>query len=237
VSRRSPYVVTVAESQEPRRKRLDELAGPGWVGSVSSALRGGGVLAALLLLVLGFLTGGFFLLLTGALAAVALVGGWLLASFINRESWWGRPNARAASIVIALAFPIALVAIAQLAGPLLTPEPGQSHCFSGQLARDEQREEALAVDPRITRMEFRLEVPVLREGALRWWITDPSGVIQWGGRVEEEGHSATEDVAPAGGRWTMTVLSEADAAEFRLEWHGAEADTPLDSSPACPPVD
>lgn len=229
--------MTVTEPREPRRKRLDELAGPGWVGLVGNILRGGGLLAALLLLVIGFVTGGFFLLLTGVLAAVALVGGWLLASFVARETWWERPNARSLSFVIAVAFPVGLVALAQVAGPLLTPAPQHSQCFSGQLARGEQRAEPLSVDPRIARMEFRLEVPVLREGALRWWVTDPYGEIQWGGRVEQEGFSITEDVTPAGGRWTMTVSSEADDAEYRLEWHGAEADAPLDPSPACPPTD
>lgn len=227
----------VPGGQPPRRKRLDELAGPGWVGLVSNILRGGGVVAALLLLVLGFITGGFFLLLTGVLAAVALGGGWLLASLVARESWWERPNARALSFVIALAFPVGLVAIAQIAGPLLTPAAQQRQCFSGQLARGEQRDEPLAVDPRIVRMEFQLEVPVLRDGALRWWITDPFGAVQWGGRAEEEGFSATESVTPAGGRWTMTVVSEAGDAEFRLEWYGAQADASLDTSPACPPAD
>jgi hypothetical protein len=227
----------VPGSQPPRHKRLDELAGPSWVGRVATVLRGGGVLAALLLVALGLVTGGFFLLLTGVLATVAVGGGWLLARFISRESWWERPNARAMSIGIALAFPVALVVIAQLGGPLLTPAPQLSQCFSGQLARGEQRDEPLAVDPRIVRMEFRLDVPALRDGALRWWITDPFGEIQWGGRTEAEGFSATEAVSPAGGRWMMTVLSEAETAEFRLEWHGADADAPLDPSPACLPAD
>jgi hypothetical protein len=229
--------VAVSEPQVPKRKRLDELTGPGWVGRVGTALRGGGVLVALLLLVLGFVTGGFFLLLTGALAAVAVGGGWLLASLVARESWYERPNSRGLSIVIAIAFPVALVAFAQVVGPLLTPAPQRSHCFSGYLSRGEQRDEPLAVDPRITRMGFRLEVPTLRDGALRWWVTDPVGQIQWGGRADVQGFTEAEEVTPAGGRWMMTVLSEAEAAEFRLEWHGAEADATLDPSPACLPTD
>lgn len=197
-------------------------------------LRGGGVAAALLLLILGFFTGGFFLLLTGVLAAVALIGGWLLAALVQRESWYERPNARILSLLIAIALPIGLIAFGQVAGPLLTPEPEGSHCFSGSLARGEQLEEALAVDPRIERMWFSFEVAELRGGAIRWWITDPFGQVQSGGRAETAGYSETDEVVPAGGRWLMIAQSEADHAQFSIAWTseiGAGPDTPAQVCP------
>jgi hypothetical protein len=219
------------EQDPPRRRRLDEMAGPGWVRTMGSLFRGAGVAVALLLLALGFFTGSFFLLLTVVLAGIALVAGFLLARFVERESWWERPNARNYSLILLAAFPLLMVLFAQLAGPALTPPAATGECLQGQLERDEQRDMRLPVDPRITAMQFRIEVPALDDGALRWWVTDPVGEIPWGGRAEEAGFTEVAEPSPIGGQWTVTVRGEASRAEYVIEWRGATADTAMEGAP------
>ncbi|MDP8903967.1 MAG: hypothetical protein M3N29_01395 [Chloroflexota bacterium] len=222
-----------AEASKPRR--LDESVEPSWVGRVALALRGGGIAVALLLLFLGFVTGGFFLLLTGTVAVVAVVGGFLLARFVERESWYRRPNAPVLSTALAIGLPLALITFAQIAGGVLTPPPVTSQCFAGQLGRGQERQFPLPVDPRIATMEGRVTVPTLVGGAFRWWFTDPVGHIAWGGRAEEQGFSETRQLEPSGGQWTVNVVGEADQAEYRIEWHGARAGHPMGGeTPTCP---
>ncbi len=209
------------ENTEPQRPtRLDERVTPGWASLTANVLRGGGIAVGLLVLWLGVLTGGFFLLLTAVLAAIAIVGGWLLGSFVLSEKWRARPTARLLSFVLVVAFPVLLVVIAQVAGPLLTPAPQTTACLTGSLARGEQRSEPLAVDPRITSMQFRLQVTSVAGGSLRYFVEDPSGGSAWSGRQEVAGLNESAEIASIGGRWTINIFGEADRAEYQLEWIG-----------------
>jgi hypothetical protein len=217
----------------PRRRRLDEMAGPGWVGTMATLFRGAGIGVALLLVAIGFFTGSFFLVLTLVLAAIALVVGFMLARLVERESWWDRPNSRNYSLILLAAFPLVMVLFAQLAGPALTPAPVTGECLEGEVERDEQRDVRLPVDPRITAMQFRIHVPALDDGALRWWVTDPVGEIPWGGRADEAGFTEVAEPGPMGGQWTVTIRGEASRAEYVIEWRGATAGTALEGPSPC----
>lgn len=222
----------MTEDSQPRR-RLDEMSGPGWVDTTSTLMRGAGIAVAVLLVALGIFTGGFFLALTFALAAVAVAGGFGLSYLVRRESWYRRPNARTHSLLLLAALPLALVAFAQLVGPALTPPPLTANCFRGEVGPDEQEDMQLAVDPRISSMQFRLDVPVLDNGAVRWWASDPAGDIQWGGRAEEPGFSDVAQPAAASGLWTLSVRGETSRAQYEIEWLGAAADQPLGAASPC----
>jgi hypothetical protein len=208
----------VTTGTQPRPKRLDELVAPGWASLSANLLRGGGVLVGLLLLWLGFLTGGFFLLLTGVLATIALVGGWLLGGLVTREAWYERPNARLLSLTLVVAFPVALVLFAQVAGPALTPPPTTSACINNVLAQGQQDVRPLAVDPRLTSMQFTLHVTNISGGAVRWFVQDPTGQSRWSGRQQQPGDFASDPIPAVGGRWTVNVVSEADTVQFGLDW-------------------
>ncbi|CAN5205083.1 hypothetical protein BH24CHL7_BH24CHL7_05690 [soil metagenome] len=222
----------MTEDPQPRQ-RLDEMSGPGWVDTTSTLLRGAGIAVAVLLVALGFFTGGFFLALTLGLAAVAVIGGFALSYLARRESWYRRPNARTYSLVLLVAFPLAIVAFAQLVGPALTPPPVTANCFQGEVGPDGKDDVQLAIDPRISSMQFRIRVPVLEDGALRWWASDPAGETQWGGRAEEPGFSDVAQPATAGGLWTLSVRGETSRAQYAIEWRGATADQPLASASPC----
>lgn len=213
----------MSEPIEPRRRRLDEMAPPGWAGLSSNLLRGGGLLVGAFVLWLGFLTGGFFLILTGVLAAIAVIGGWLLGGLVMHESWIARPNARPLSFALVVAFPVALMLFAQVAGPLLTPPAATSACLSGTLARDGERHDPIAADPRIETMRFRLQVNAIAGGALRYFVQDPTGQSAWSGRAETTGWYESEPIAAVGGQWTVNLISEADEVSYRLDWFAATA--------------
>jgi hypothetical protein len=228
--------VGVSSAPAPRPKRLDQRVAPGWADLCTNLLRGGGVLGGLLLLWLGFLTGGFFLLLTGALALIALVGGWLLGGLIQRESWYGRPNSKVTSLALVLLFPVALVAFAQVVGPLLTPPPVKSACFAGSPSRDGELHTELAVDPRIKTMVFNFQVTEISDGAVRWFVQDPTGQSRWSGREESPGTFSSAELQSVGGQWTLNVISEADQLSYNLEWRSLDpAAEDNDSSCLTPP--
>ena len=223
-------------SAEPgqRPRRLDERVAPGWANLSSTLLRGSGVLVGLFLFWLGFVTGGFFLVLTGVLGGLALIGGWLLGGLIMRESWYRRPNARPMSIALVVLLPLALIGMAQIAGPLLTPPPRISACFEGTLARGQQQVEPLAVDPRIDSMVFRLVIHEVTGGALRYFVLDPNGESAWSGRGEVAGVYESDRIEAIGGQWTVNLISEAGGAQYVLEWHAStNGETPGLPPPAC----
>ena len=199
----------------PRPKRLDQRVAPGWAGLSTNLLRGVGILVGALLLWFGIITGGFFLLLTGVLAAVAIVGGWLLGSLIQRESWYDRPNAQLLSLGLVVLFPVALLVFAQVAGPLLTPEPTRVACFSGQPARGGELHTDLPVDPRIKTMAFTMTVNQISGGAVRWFVQDPTLQSRWSGRESAPGTFTSGTLPATGGKWTVNVISEADALDLR----------------------
>jgi hypothetical protein len=231
--------VSEPSTQEPRRKRLDERAGPGWVHTAATLLRGTALFTGIVLIALGFVSGGFFLMLTAVLAAVAVVAGFVLAGIVQRESWYERPNARPISLLLVAALPVGLIVFAQLAAPALTPAPVTAACFAGEIGRDEETTRELSIDPRLGSMEFRLSVPELRDGALRWWVTDPIGQIRWGGRVEDAPYEeratlTAAQMGPIGGRWTVTVRGETSRARYSIEWYAALPGQPVTSQPpAC----
>lgn len=205
-------------SAAPRPKRLDERVAPGWADLCTNLLRGGGLLVGGGLIYLGFVTGGFFLALTGVLGAIAIIGGWLLGSLIQRESWYESNNARFKTYAVALGFPIALILFAQVAGPLLTPAPATAACFSGTPAKGGELHTDLGVDPRVRSMTFTVVVNQLSGGAVRWFVIDPTGTTQWSGR---EGASGTFESGPlpaTGGTWKLNLISEADQLDYRFEW-------------------
>jgi hypothetical protein len=216
-----------------RPKRLDERVAPGWANLSATLLRGGGVLAGLFLLWVGFVTGGFFLLLTGFLGALALIGGWLLGGLMTRESWYERPNARPLSIVLVIGFPLMLVAVAQFAGPLLTPPPNLAACYSGTLARGEERHEPLAVDPRIDSMVFRLVIHDVTGGALRYFVVDANGESVWSGRPDIAGTYESDQIESHGGQWMVNLIAEAEQSTYQLEWTATTADG-QSGVPHCP---
>lgn len=226
----------MSDEPAPRRRRLDESVAPGWANLSSNLLRGGGLVVGLFLLWLGFVTGGFFLLLTGLLAGIAIVGGWLLGGLVLRESWRERPNAQLLSYGLVVVLPVALIAIAQLAGPLLTPPPQTSACFRGTLARGQQQVEPLAVDPRIESMVFSLVIDDVSGGALRYFVVDPNGGSAWSGRREFAGAYESERIESRSGQWMVNLISDADQAQYVLEW---DASTGGDAStaPAAPCVE
>ena len=215
-----------------RPKRLDERVAPGWANLSTNFLRGGGILVGLLLLWLGFVTGGFFLLLTGVLAAIAIVGGWLLGSLIQRESWYDRPNARMLSLGVVVLFPVALLVFAQVAGPLLTPPPTTAACFKGTPARGGELHTQLGIDPRIKTMVFNIQVTDITGGAVRWFVQDPTMQSRWSGREEAPGTFTSGALPATGGQWTLNVISEADNLTYNLEWLSIDP-APTDLSASC----
>lgn len=222
----------MSSAQTPRPKRLDERVAPGWANLSTNLLRGSGILVGALLLWLGIVTGGFFLLLTGVLAAIAIVGGWLLGSLIQRESWYERPNARLLSVGLVVLFPVALLVFAQVAGPLLTPPPTIVACFSGTPTRGGELHTQLGVDPRIKTMEFIFQVTDIGGGAVRWFVQDPTGQSRWSGREEATGTFASGAMLGVGGQWTLNVISEADRVAYNLEWRSLDP-TPEVSTDTC----
>lgn len=227
------YVGRVTGETEPHRRRLDERVAPGWANLSTNLLRGGGVLLGLLLLWLGLVTGGFFLLLTGVLAVLALVGGWLLGGVVQRESWYERPNAKVISIALVVFFPLALFVFAQVVGPLLTPPPTAEAHFTGALQRGEERLHQLPVDPRLVSMDFRLHITRADGGAVRWFVEDPTGQSRWSGRTDRAGYTDRAHIEVVGGQWTIHVISEADYAEYEIDWAGRTvppASSPLDAN-------
>ena len=219
---------------EAPRKRLDERVAPGWADLCTNLLRGGGIVVGVLLVWLGFVTGGFFLALTGVLGAIALIGGWWLGGLIQRESWYRSPNAQAKSYALAIGFPVALFVFAQVAGPLLTPAPVLAACFSGEPARDGELHSDLDIDPRVSSMQFTMQIEDISGGALRWFVQDPTGQSVWSGREEAPGTFQTGQLSATGGRWRVNVISEADHAVYQLDWTGSApgfAEEPLTTSP------
>jgi hypothetical protein len=67
------------------------------------------------------------------------------------------------------------------------PPPNLATCFTGTLARGEERHEPLAVDPRVNSMMFSLQITDISGGELRWFIQDPAAESQWSGRREVPG--------------------------------------------------
>jgi hypothetical protein len=210
----------VAVVQDAHPKRLDERVAPGWAGVAESLLRYGGIVLGLFVLWLGFLTGGFFMLLTGVLAGVSVIGGWLLGRFVGRESWYSRSNAQPLTALIVVAFPIALIAFAQIAGPLLTPPPTLTQQFSGELGQGDELVQAISVDPRVVGMEFSISIPTAQGGAVRWYVQDPTGQSRWSGRTDQYGNSISKQLDATPGQWTLHVVSEADHAEYSVDWKG-----------------
>ena len=219
-------------AQTPRPKRLDQRVAPGWANLSTNLLRGVGILVGALLLWFGIITGGFFLLLTGVLAAVAIGGGWLLGSLIQRESWYDRPNARLLSLGLVVLFPVALLAFAQVAGSLLTPPPTLGACFAGTAARNDELHSDLAVDPRIKTMKFTMTVGQISGGAVRWFVQDPTGQSRWSGREETTGTFESNALPGAGSRWTVHVISEADQVSYDLQWRSIDP-APGNGSTTC----
>lgn len=222
----------MSSAQTPRPKRLDERVAPGWANLSTGLLRGGGILVGALVLWLGLLTGGFFLLLTGVVAAIAIVGGWLLGSLIQREGWYERPNARLLSLGLVVLFPIALLVFAQVGGPLLMPPPTEVACFSGTPARGGELHTQLGVDPRIKSMVFNFQVTSISGGAARVYVEDPSGQSRWSGREEAPGTFTSGPLPAVGGQWTLNVISEADNLTYNLEWRSVDP-APEDASFTC----
>lgn len=219
---------------EAPRKRLDQRVAPGWANLCTNLLRGGGILVGALLIWLGFLTGGFFLVLTGVLGAIAIIGGWVLGGLIQRESWYTSSAAQAKSYALAIGFPIALLVFAQVAGPLLTPVAQRMQCFAETLTRSQERHDALAVDPRLTEMQFIINVREIEGGAVRWFVTDPVGQSQWSGRTDQAGYTETHALPPSGGQWTVNVISEADSVTYAIDWQAGNPGNPMFTPPeAC----
>lgn len=225
-----------AQSPETPRKRLDQRVAPGWANTCSNLLRGGGTLVGALLLWLGFLTGGFFIVLTGVLAAIAIVGGWLLGSLVVRESWYESGNAQLRSWALVIGFPIVLLVFAQVAGPLLTPPPTTAACFSGTPQRGGELHTQLAIDPRVKSMRFTFQVGQISGGAVRWFIQDPSGDSLWSGRKYEAGTYTSDELPGAGGQWTINVISEADALTYEMDWVSVDPASTGALAPGCHPV-
>jgi hypothetical protein len=221
---------------QPPRKRLDQMVAPGWANLCSNLLRGGGTLVGLLLLWLGFLTGGFFIALTGVLAAISIVGGWLLGGLVVRESWYESPNAQLKSWALVIGLPVVLLAFAQVAGPMLTPPPATAACYSGTPPRGGELHTQLAIDPRVHSMRFTLKVSQISGGAVRWFILDPSGNSVWSGRKSDAGNYVSDELPGAGGQWTINVISEADTLNYELDWVSLDPAGDAGSTAGCHPV-
>jgi hypothetical protein len=198
----------------------------------TNLLRGGGVVVGLLLIWFGFLTGGFFLLLTGVLAAVAIVGGWLLGGLVQRESWYTSGNAQWKSVALVIGFPVALLVFAQVAGPFLTPPPLKTACFSGSPIRGGELHTQLGVDPRVKSMLLNFQVTDISGGAVRWFVQDPTGQSRWSGREEAAGTFTSGSLPAVGGQWTLNVISEADQLTYNLEWRSLDP-APDDATSTC----
>ena len=221
---------------ERPRKRLDQMVAPGWANLCSNLLRGVGLLVGLLLIWLGFLTGGFFIVLTGVLATIAIVGGWLLGGLVVRESWYESNNAQAKSWALVIGFPIVLLLFAQVAGPMLTPPPTTAACFSGTPQRGGELHTQLAIDPRVKSMRFTFQVSELTGGAARWWVQDPAGASVWSGREYAAGTYTSDALPGAGGQWTINVISDADALTYEMDWVSLDPASAGAPPPGCHPV-
>jgi hypothetical protein len=211
----------MAETDTGRARRLDERRQPGWSSASEALLRFGGLAVAALLLWLGFITGGFFMLLTGVLAAISAVGGWLLGNLVRTESWYERPNARPLTFAIVIGFPILLIAISQIAGPLLTPPPTTSAQREGTLQAEVERVESLSVDPRIQTMQLTINITGMGGNAVRWFLSNPSGQSMWSGRTDAVGVQQSETIDANGGEWQLHLTSEGGPARYVLDWTGS----------------
>jgi hypothetical protein len=221
-------------TQPARPKRLDERVSPGWANLATNLLRYGGIVVGALLIWFGFLTGGFFLLLTGVLAAIAIVGGWLLGSLIQRESWYESDSAQLKTLALVVGFPVAILVFAQLAGPYLTPEPNKFACFAGTPARNGELHTDLAVDPRIKSMKFTMTIGQVSGGALRWFVQDPTGQSRWTDRYEVPGTFTSDAIPGMGGTWRINVISEADSVSYAIAWNSVDP-PPAASGQVCAP--
>jgi hypothetical protein len=211
---------------EAPRKRLDQMVAPGWANVASNLLRGIGIVVGLILLWLGVITGGFFMVLCGVLALVAIVGGWLLGSMVQRASWYERPNAQPLSIALVVLFPLILIGVAQLAGPLLTPAaPTGGTLGSGQIGHEEKVFQ-LALDPRVTQLQFTVTFSA-NDGPVRWFVQDPTGQSRWGDRTDTTGAATqtftSDQLAGAGGQWNFHVINEGATANYTVTWTGVTA--------------
>jgi hypothetical protein len=216
----------VTDTGSPRPRRLDERVEPGWASLSEALLKYGGLAVGAVLLWLGIVTGGFFIVLAVALAGIAAIGGWLLGSYVGREGWYTRRNARSLTAIIVIASPILLIVGAQLLAPVLTPAPGTVACFGATIEGARERTEAISVDPRIETMELRLTVSPLAGGAAHWFLRDPSGVSRWSGRTDEPAEVVAQPGQPldaSGGAWEFHFVSEGGGARYALVWRGYTA--------------
>ncbi len=209
---------------EAPRKRLDQMVAPGWANVASNLLRGIGILVGLVLIWLGVITGGFFLVLCGVLALVAIGGGWLLGSMVQRASWYERPRAQQMSIALVILFPLILIAVAQLAGPLLTPAAATNGTLGGGELGHEEKVFKLALDPRVQKVQFTVTFTAT-DGPVRWFVQDPTGQSRWGDRSEATGaytqQFSSDQMLGQGGQWTFHVINEGGYAEYSVTWQGS----------------
>jgi hypothetical protein len=216
--------VTDSSSVEAPRKRLDQMVAPGWANLCSNLLRGIGIVVGLVLLWLGVITGGFFMVLCGVLALVALVGGWMLGSMVQRPTWYERHNAQPMSIALVVLFPLILIVVAQVAGPLLTPAtPTGGTLGSGHIGQEE-KVFTLALDPRVSKVQFTVSLSA-NDGPLRWFVQDPTLQSRWGDRTDTTGAAAqtfsSDQMPGAGGQWTFHVVNEGTSATYSVTWQGS----------------
>ncbi|MEP7360246.1 MAG: hypothetical protein ABI744_01575 [Chloroflexota bacterium] len=216
--------MTDSTPSEAPRKRLDQMVAPGWARTISNVSRGVGIVVGVVLLWLGVITGGFFLVLCGVLALVAIVGGWLLGSVVQRETWYERANAQPMSWALVVLFPLMLVVVAQLAGPLLTPAAGTSGTLGSGQVGHEEKVFPLALDPRVQQVQFTISFDG-NDGPMRWFVQDPTGQSLWGDRSDTTGAAnqrfTSNNLRGAGGQWTFHIINEGTKASYSVTWQGS----------------
>lgn len=200
------------------------MVAPGWARTASNLLRGVGIVVGVILLWLGVVTGGFFLLLCGVLALIAIVGGWLLGGVVQREVWYESANAQAKTWALVIGFPVVLLVLAQVVGPLLTPAvPSGGTLGSGPIGHEE-KVIRLALDPRVQKVQFTFSFDH-NDGAMRWFVQDPTGQSRWGDRSEISGAAtqtfSSDQMAGEGGQWTFHIVNEGTAANYSVTWQGS----------------
>lgn len=113
---------------------------------------------------------------------------------------------------------VGTVVVVALGAFALNSSPTLVACFSGQPSRGGELHTDLVVDPRIKTMSFSMVVNQISRGAVRWLVVDPIGQSRWSGREESLGIFESGTITAITGRWTINVVSDADALTYGVIW-------------------